>query len=85
MSRPLTSAQRSRLHRARQRHGLTVLPVVVSLHSLVEALLDAGLISLDRCEDQAAVADAAADLLDDFAQSETRRARRLAARGIFGA
>lgn len=80
--RPLSSSERSRLHRARRRFGLTVLDVTVDLNRFTEAAMEAGLIDFDT-DDRRRIAEAAADVLDEFANSATRDARRRASRGIF--
>ena len=81
MNRPMTSTERNRLHRARQRQGLVVVKVVVDIQKVSDALMDEG-----RIDDEwgmPEVEDALADVLDRYADTQTRRLRRLASRGIF--
>ena len=77
----LTGAQRSRLHRARRREGLAVLPIPVDLRRLLNTLMDDGRIGEDCQEER--VIDAVADIIDDYIKIETRSARRRSSRGIF--
>ena len=81
MSRVMTSTERNRLHRARQRRGLVVVKVVVDIQKVSDALMDEG--RIDDEWEMREVEDALADVLDRYAEIETRRIRRLASRGIF--
>ena len=77
----MTSTERNRLHRARQRQGLAVVKVVVDIQKVSDALMDEG--RIDDEWEMPEVEDALADVLDEYAETETRRIRRLASRGIF--
>ena len=79
--RAMTPTERTRLHRARQRRGLVVVKVVVDLEKVLGALQDEGRIEAEWEMPQ--IEEALADVLDGYAETETRSLRRRASRGIF--
>jgi hypothetical protein len=62
----MSGAQRQRAWRARQRAGKICLLVEVDQHELAEALVDAGLLAWEVCEDHEAIARATGEVLEIF-------------------
>ena len=61
----MSASDRQRLHRARQRDGVIVLPVQIDEVALVEALRHSGAISPADADDREKLAEAAGRIIEE--------------------